>query len=133
MSRYDDIIALSRPASQHKRMSRSERAAQFLPFAALSGYEALVNDTVRQKQKRPELSEEEIEQINRKLKRLSLKDGNEKQVSVRYVLESLTGGEVSILSREGSVTRVDAERGILVLGGESAIFFGDILSIEDRQ
>ncbi len=133
MSRYDDIIALDRPASKHKQMSRSERAAQFLPFAALSGYEALVNDTVRQKQKRPELSEEEIEQIDRKLKRLSLKDGNEKQVSVRYVLESLTGGEVSILSREGNVTRVDAERGILVLGGESAIFFGDILSIEDRQ
>ena len=133
MSRYDDIIALDRPTSQHKQMSKSERAAQFLPFAALSGYEALVNDTVRQKQKRPELSEEEIEQIDRKLRLLSLKDGKEKQVSVRYVLESLTGGEVSILSREGSVTRVDAERGILVLGGESAIFFGDILSIEDRQ
>ena len=39
-SRYDDIIALPRPEPQrHPRMPRADRAAQFAPFAALTGYE----------------------------------------------------------------------------------------------
>lgn len=37
-SRYDDIINLDRPASKHVKMPRSDRAAQFSPFAALTDY-----------------------------------------------------------------------------------------------
>jgi len=37
-SRYADIINLERPVSHHPKMSRSDRAAQFSPFAALTNY-----------------------------------------------------------------------------------------------
>ena len=48
MGKYDDIIALSRPVSKtHPPMPRSERAAQFSSFAALSGYEDAVEESAR--------------------------------------------------------------------------------------
>jgi hypothetical protein len=44
--RYDDIIALPHPDPQrHPRMPRSERAAQFAPFAALTGFEGVIEET----------------------------------------------------------------------------------------
>ena len=47
--RYDDIIDLPRPEPQrHPRMPRLERAAQFAPFAALTGFEGVIEDTARQ-------------------------------------------------------------------------------------
>ena len=43
--RYDDIIALPHPdPQQHPRMPRAERAAQFAPFAALTGFEGVIED-----------------------------------------------------------------------------------------
>lgn len=42
---YDDIIKLERPASKRPKMNRSDRAAQFSPFAALTGYNELIAKT----------------------------------------------------------------------------------------
>ena len=45
--RYGDIINLPHPTSQkHPRMSREQRAAQFAPFAALTGYDQVIEDAV---------------------------------------------------------------------------------------
>jgi hypothetical protein len=46
--RYDDIIALPHPdpdPRRHPRMSIAERAAQFAPFAALTGFDGVIDDT----------------------------------------------------------------------------------------
>lgn len=43
--RYDDIIHLSRPISKHPLLSRTSRAAQFSPFAALEGHSSLVKNS----------------------------------------------------------------------------------------
>ena len=46
---YDDIINLPHPEpKRHPRMSMEARAAQFAPFAALTGYESAIRDTARQ-------------------------------------------------------------------------------------
>lgn len=46
--RYDDIIGLEHPTSRkHPRMSAEDRAAQFAPFAALTGYDEMVEDAER--------------------------------------------------------------------------------------
>lgn len=48
LHRYDDIIHLPHPVSKkHPQMPVLDRAAQFSPFAALSGYEAAVKDMER--------------------------------------------------------------------------------------
>ena len=55
---YDDIIHFSRPIStKHPPMSMEKRAAQFNPFAALSGYEALATETARLTTAKASLSE----------------------------------------------------------------------------
>ena len=57
--KYDDIIDLPHPTSKkHPRMSRQNRAAQFSPFAALTGYDAAIRETARITEDRRELSED---------------------------------------------------------------------------
>ena len=61
---YDDIIGLPHPTSErHPRMSMANRAAQFSPFAALTGYEDAVKETARLTDARAELTEEEIGRV----------------------------------------------------------------------
>lgn len=48
---YDDIIGLEHPTSaRHPRMPRADRAAQFAPFAALTGYGDVIAETARREQ-----------------------------------------------------------------------------------
>ncbi|WP_301833770.1 hypothetical protein [uncultured Veillonella sp.] len=49
------------------RMSRLQRAKQFMPFAALKGFEALLSAVARPKESRVELSENQIEEVNKVL------------------------------------------------------------------
>ena len=70
--RYDDIIDLPHHVSQtHPRMSMLNRAAQFAPFAALTGYGAAIDEAARLTQRRVELSEAEQEALNEKLSALA--------------------------------------------------------------
>ena len=63
---YDDIINLPHHISKvHRQMTMSERAAQFAPFAALTGYDAAIKESARVTDKRSFLDEEELYQINR--------------------------------------------------------------------
>lgn len=63
---YDDIIRLPHHVSDtHPRMSMHDRAAQFSPFAALTGYEAVVDEVGRLTESRLELDEQEIAELNR--------------------------------------------------------------------
>ena len=61
IERYADIMDLPRPVSRRqKRMTPLERAAQFSPFAALTGYDAAISETGRLTDSRIELTEEEL-------------------------------------------------------------------------
>ena len=58
MGAYDDIINLSRPESNHPKMSIEQRSAQFAPFAALTSFGDKVKETARLTDKKIELDEE---------------------------------------------------------------------------
>ena len=65
MGRYDDIIGLKHHESPTRpRMSMIDRGAQFSPFAALTGYEAVIAESARQTQSGKELDEGEISKLN---------------------------------------------------------------------
>ncbi|MBR3742974.1 MAG: hypothetical protein IKN04_21390 [Clostridia bacterium] len=74
--RYDDILHLPRPVSPTRRhMPPLERAAQFSPFAALTGYDAAIGEAARITEEKTELDEWELAELNEKLRRLlSAKD-----------------------------------------------------------
>lgn len=64
---YDDIIGLSHHTSaKHPRMSILDRAAQFAPFSALSGYGAALAETARLTEQRINLTEEELLELDHK-------------------------------------------------------------------
>lgn len=67
--RYDDMLELPHHQSAvHPRMSMENRAAQFSPFAALTGYGAVVQEAGRLTEERPELDETEKRFLNEKLR-----------------------------------------------------------------
>ena len=71
MAEYDDIINLPHPVSKiHPRMSLWNRAAQFAPFAALTGYDAAIDETARLTDVQKDLGEYEQELLNRKMSML---------------------------------------------------------------
>lgn len=69
--KYDDIIHLPRPVSQrHAPMTVQDRAAQFAPFAALTGYEEVIEESGRLTDSRIDLDEGEISLLNEALNRI---------------------------------------------------------------
>ena len=74
MNNYDDIIKRDRPVSKkHPKLSIAQRAAQFAPFSALSGYEGLISETGRLTNEKIEIDEDRLNAINEELKALSKK------------------------------------------------------------
>ena len=107
-SKYEDIIDLPHHVSyRHPRMSRIDRAAQFAPFAALTGYEAAVRETARLTEGQKELDETALAVLNEKLRLLADFLEDRPQISITYFRpdERKKGG--AYLSAEGAVKAVD--------------------------
>lgn len=106
--KYDDIIDLPHHISySHARMSRIDRAAQFAPFAALTGYEAAVQETARLTEGQKELDETALAVLNEKLRLLSDLREDRPQVTFTYFRpdERKSGG--AYVTVEGHIKAVD--------------------------
>lgn len=130
--RYDDMI--DRPhhvSSVHPPMPMASRAAQFSPFAALTGYEAVIAETARLTEEKAEPAEEQKQLIDRQLRLLRAHMADAPVVRVRYFRpdERKAGGQYRTL--EGTPERIDGLAGLLLLGGE-AIPFEDICSLQSE-
>lgn len=107
-SKYEDIINLPHHVSyRHPRMSRIDRAAQFAPFAALTGYGAAVEETARLTEGLTELDETARALLNEKLRMLADFLDSEPQISITYFRpdERKTGG--SYVTVSGIVKTLD--------------------------
>ena len=131
MGKYDDII--NHPHHQsttRKHMSQRDRAAQFAPFAALTGYDDSVREAARWTDEKIELGETQIETVNVRLNFLAEHSSESPFVVVTYFKpdDKKTGG--SYLTAEGQVKKIDEyERGI-VFTDKRMIRFEDILDIQ---
>ena len=67
MNKYDDIIGLPHPEPRHPRMLLAARAAQFAPFAALTGHGAAIEETARITDEMIELSTDEQQRLSRRI------------------------------------------------------------------
>ena len=84
-NKYDDIISLPHPTStRHPRMHPMDRAAQFSPFAALTGYEDTIRETGRQTQQPVELQEDARTFLDQKQQLLLELSHCEPEITVRY-------------------------------------------------
>ena len=105
---YEDVICRQHPTSnKHPRMSRMNRAAQFAPFAALTGYEESLEEIARLTDKKRELSEDDIEEINAKLNFIQEHIKERPEVTITYFQldERKEGGKYLTVS--GKVRNID--------------------------
>ncbi len=130
MGAYDDIINLPHPNSaKHPRMSMIDRAAQFSPFAALTGHGAAIEETARLTDRRIELTEEEKTVLDEKL-RLLLETGGEGMITYFLPDERKDGG--AYVAKLGTIKKIDPLEGRVILTDRTAIPIKDILEIEIR-
>ena len=128
---YDDIIDLPHPTStRHPRMPMANRAAQFSPFAALTGYEDAVQETARQTVARPELTEEEKSHLNAELQALAEKISEHPTVSLTYFQpdERKAGG--AFVTAEGAAKKLDRHTGMVILDDGRKIPVDNLMSIQ---
>ncbi len=116
---YDDIIDLPRPVSRkHPPMPMMKRAAQFLPFAALTGFEGEIAEAARLTETAPELSEDALAALDEQLSLLRQLLPDQPQVTVTRFLpdERKAGGHFETLT--GRVRRLDeANRALRLTDG----------------
>lgn len=132
--RYDDMLDLPHHVSAvHPPMSMDRRAAQFSPFAALTGYDAVVAEAARLTDRKLELDEEEKGRIDRRLRDLKEREKLRPSVRVSYFLpdERKEGGAVRTVT--GAVKKVDEYAGVLLLADGTAIPFEDIYAVEEER
>ncbi|ETP73057.1 YolD-like protein [Lachnospiraceae bacterium JC7] len=119
ITKYGDIIDLQHSESlKHKRMSLYSRAAQFAPFAALTGYEEAIMETGRLVSEKLVLSETQKEHLDQQLQ--ELKDHlSEQELCITWFKadEKKAGGEY--ITTKGYVKRIDTiERKIIMADGQ---------------
>lgn len=131
ISRYGDIIQLPHhTSSKHPRMPMRNRAAQFSPFAALSGYEDTIKETERITDTEIGESEYRLSELNRQLNLIKENISEFPEVVITYFIpDSLkSGGQYKTL--RGHVKKLDEYSGTLTMRDGAAILFKNILKLE---
>ena len=130
-NRYDEIINLPHHVSKTRpQMPMSDRAAQFAPFAALTGYDSAIKETGRLTDERIELDEEALTALDRKYQLLmdTLDDAPEVTIIYFQPDERKAGGQY--VSATGTVKKVDTFGRRILLQDGTRIPMDDVLSIE---
>ena len=127
--RYEKIINISNYSSgKRKKMSLHDRAAQFAPYAALTGFDPIIREEARITDKKIELDDYEIERIDTNI-RLAIENKDALVVRVTYFLEDKRKNGGAYLAKEGSAVRVDEINRLLILSDGAEIKIDDILDV----
>ena len=127
--KYDDMIHLSRPESRHARMSAYDRAAQFSPFAALTGFDAAIAETRRLTDSRIELDEGGKQLLDEQMHALLDVIHTRPKVTITWFCydERKAGGTYVVTS--GIVKKIDHYSGKILMDDGAVIPLGEVFSI----
>ena len=131
MEKYKDIINLPhKQSSKRPHMSLLDRAAQFAPFAALTGYDDAIKETGRLTDERLEMSEEKLSVLNARYQILVDNLGEEPEVTITYFVPDIykTGG--SYITTTGVVKKLDTYERLITMVDGSRILMDDVLTLE---
>ena len=130
-NRYNEIINLPHHVSKTRpQMPMSDRAAQFAPFAALTGYDSAIKETGRLTDEKIEMDEEALNILNMKFQILARSLDDEPEVTFTYFKpdERKAGG--AYLEVTGTVKKVDDFERLIVMQNGTKMPMDDILNIE---
>lgn len=128
---YNDIINLSRPKSKkHPAMSIYDRAAQFAPFSALSGYGDAIDETARHTDSCTELCEDEKEVLREKLRLIEENIDLKTELAVTYFVPDVKKEGGAYVTVKGRVKKFDEYERHMLMSDGTAIPFDSIIDIE---
>ena len=128
---YDDIIDLPHHVSTTRpQMPMSDRAAQFSPFAALTGYDAAIKETGRLTDAHVELDEDELKRLDAKFQILAnhLRDGADVTITYFKPDERKEGG--AYLTITGSIKKVNSFDRLLMMQDGTCVHMDQIVGLE---
>lgn len=130
--KYEDILNYKYPNSEIERdfPDKIIRAAQFAPFAALTGHDEAIEETARLTDSKIELDEYAKEELNRKLNfiREHINDGIFVKITYFVSDKKKTGG--SYITKCGAVKKLREYEKIMMLDDGEMIAIDDITEIE---
>ena len=130
MTAYADIIDLPHHVSRnHPQMPLRDRAAQFAPFAALTGYEAVVGENARLTAVKRELDAQEAEELNRQLAAVVEHLSDHPEVTVEYFVpdERKSGG--AYVTVTGRARHISIPEKTLVMEDGTEIPLDEVVSL----
>lgn len=128
--RYDDIIELEHPVSKrHGRMSMLDRAAQFAPFAALTGYDAMVIEQARLTDGKIELDEEQRAALDSTLGQLVERIAQHPLVRIVYFRADARKAGGAYIELEGRVQNIELPTRLIIMKDATRISLDDIFEV----
>lgn len=131
IDRYEDILHMPHHVSPNRpRMSMLDRAAQFSPFAALSGYEAAIQETGRLTDSQVELEPDEAAVLDEKIRLLQHRQEEQPEITLIYFVpdERKPGGAYARIT--GRVSRIDPQKQTIRMTDGTAVSFRQLRTIE---
>lgn len=129
-AKYEDIINLPHHQSARRpHMPLSERAAQFMPFAALTGYEAAIKEAGRLTEEFREMDEDEKVHLDDALRYLQEKKDDHPEIIVEHFVRDLVKDGGAYVETRGRFLKVDATTRMLCLEGDVRIALDEISQI----
>jgi len=133
MTDYADIINMPHHVSAKRpQMSMADRAAQFSPFAALTGYDAAIKETGRLTDEKIELEEDALLALDEKLRQIVDSPENCENVDITYFKADATKDGGAYITATGRINKLDDYQRLIVLDDGKVIPMDDVLSIEER-
>ena len=130
--KYDDIIGMPHHTSpRHPRMSMRDRAAQFAPFSALTGYGDVVDETARLTDGRIVLTEDAKALLDFKQRLLQERIDTKPEITVTYFVKDARKSGGSYQTVRGRLLRIDDVERTLVLDGGRRINAQDVIDIAE--
>ena len=129
--KYDDMVYMQNPTPTCKpRMSLHDRAAQFSPFAALTGYDDAVEETARLTDTRLELSEDMKTILNEKMQMILDNADSEPVVNITYFVPDKKKAGGTYVDVAGIVKEIDEYERCIVMTDKRKIPIEQIRDID---
>lgn len=127
----DEMMRMSYPyPSDRPRMSRVERAAQFSPFAALTGFDGVVQETARLTEERPEMSEEQKAAIDKALAELLRRIEEKPEAEIVFFQPDARKAGGGYAKKRGAVRRIDEVNRVICFTDGERIEIGAIVRLQ---
>lgn len=128
---YDDIINLPHHVSKTRpQMSMIDRAAQFSPFAALTGYDAAIKETGRLTDDKIELDDDALSDLNMRYQILIDKLDEQPDVAITYFKSDETKDGGAYLTITDKIKRIDVYERLITTMDGTKIPMNDVINLE---